>query len=91
VEEARRIEEILESQLEEKEKEKESLEIEIVSLRKEIQKRDMQQNNTKILDEIISAQRPYHDRSGLGYNQKHTEKGSISMTTKEEAEQKTYA
>jgi hypothetical protein len=44
----------------------------------------MQQNNTKILDEIINAQRSYHDRSGLGYNQTHTEKGSSSMTTEEE-------
>jgi hypothetical protein len=36
--------------LEEKEKIKERLEAEIVSLRKELQKKYMQQNNTKILD-----------------------------------------
>jgi hypothetical protein len=47
--------------LEEKEKIKEILEVEIVSLRKELQKKDMQQNNTKILDEIISTQRTYYD------------------------------
>jgi uncharacterized protein YabN with tetrapyrrole methylase and pyrophosphatase domain len=81
VEEVRRIEEILRSELEVKEKEKDSLETKIVSLRKEI---------TKILDEIISAQRPYRDRSGLGYNQKHIEKGLSSMTTEEEEKQKTY-
>jgi uncharacterized protein YigA (DUF484 family) len=74
VEEARRIEETLKNQLEEKEKIKESLEAEIVSLRKELQKKDMQQNNTKILDEIISSQRPYYDKSGLGYKQMHTER-----------------
>jgi len=51
----------------------------------------MPQNNTKILDEIISAQRSYHDKYGLGYNQKHTNKGSSSMTTKDEVKQKTYA
>jgi hypothetical protein len=51
----------------------------------------MQQNNTKILDEIISAQRSYHDRSRLRYNQKHTEKGSSFMTIEEEVEQRTYA
>jgi hypothetical protein len=82
VEESIRIKEILKRQLEEKEKEKESLEIEIVSLRKKIQKKDMQQNNIKILDEIINAQRTYYGRSGLGYNQTYAEKSSISMTTK---------
>jgi hypothetical protein len=51
----------------------------------------MQHNNTKILDEIISVQRLYHDRSGLGYNQTYREKGSSSMTTKEQAKHKTYA
>jgi hypothetical protein len=45
----------------------------------------MQQNNTKVLDEIISSQRPYYDKSGLGYNQ--IEKGSSSKTT----EQRSYA
>jgi hypothetical protein len=50
----------------------------------------MQQNNTKILDEIVSTQRMYHDKSGLRYNQTHTEKGSSSMTIEEEAEEKTY-
>jgi predicted RNase H-like nuclease (RuvC/YqgF family) len=66
---SQRIEETLKNQLEEKEKMKESLEAEIVSLRKELQKKDMQQNNTKILDEIINSQRPYYDKSGLGYKQ----------------------
>jgi hypothetical protein len=91
VEESKRIEEILRSQLEVKEKEKESLETKIVSLRKEIHKRDMQQNNIKILDEIISAQRSYHDRSGLGYNQTHIENASSYMIVEGEAEQRTYA
>jgi hypothetical protein len=50
----------------------------------------MQQNKTKILDGIINAQRPYHDRSRLGYNQTHTKKDLSSMTTKEEAQQRTY-
>jgi hypothetical protein len=47
----------------------ESLESEIVTLRKYLQKKDMQQNNTKIFDEIISSQRPYYEKYGLGYNQ----------------------
>jgi hypothetical protein len=36
------------------------------------------------LDEIISSQRPYHEKYRLGYNQ--TEKGSSSKTT----EQRSY-
>jgi hypothetical protein len=80
VEEDRRIEEILRSQLEEKEKMIERLEAEVVTLRKDLQKKDMQQNSTKTLDNIINNQRPYYDRSRLGYNQMQTEKGSSSMT-----------
>jgi hypothetical protein len=43
------------------------------------------------LDEIINSQRPCYDKSGLGYKQTHTEKGSSSITTEKEAEQKSYA
>jgi hypothetical protein len=53
--------------LEEKDKMKERLEAEIISLRKELQKKEMQQNITKILDEIINIQRPYYENSRLGY------------------------
>jgi hypothetical protein len=83
VEEDKRIEEALINQLEEKEKMIESLEAEIVTLRKDLQKKYMQQNNTKILDEIINSQRPYYDRTRLGYNQMQTEKGSSSKSTKQ--------
>jgi hypothetical protein len=85
VEEDKRIKEALRGQLDEKDKMIEGLEAEIVTLRKDLQKKDMQQNNTKVLDEIISSQRPYHEKYGLGYNQ--TEKGSSSKTTK----QRSYA
>jgi hypothetical protein len=85
VEEDKIIKEALRGQLDEKDKMIEGLEAEIVTLRKYLQKKDMQQNNTKVLDEIISSQRPYHDKYGLGYNQ--TEKGSSSKTT----EQRSYA
>ena len=50
----------------------------------------MQQNNIKILDNIINIQRPYYDISGLGYNQMQTEKGSSSKMLKQEAEPKSY-
>jgi len=51
--------------LEEKDKMKEILEEEIVSLQKELQNKEMQKDNTKILDEIISSQNPYYDKFGI--------------------------
>jgi hypothetical protein len=64
------------------------LEVEIVTLRKDIQKKNMQ-NSSKVLNEIISSQKYHLDKSGLGYNQ--TKKGSRSKTTKKETNTKRYA
>jgi hypothetical protein len=64
------------------------LEAEIVTLRKNIQKKNMQ-NGSKVLDDIISSQKSHLDKSGLGYNQ--TEKRSSSKTTKQETNPKSYA
>jgi hypothetical protein len=64
------------------------LEAEIVTLRKDIQNKNMQ-NNSKFLDDIISSQKPHHDKSKIGYNQ--TEKGSSSKTTEQETYPKRYA
>jgi hypothetical protein len=69
----------------------EGLEEEIVTLRKYRQKKDMQQNSAKILDEIISSQRMYYDRFELGYKNMHTKKVSISKMIEQEAEQIIYA
>jgi hypothetical protein len=88
IEEDKRIEEALKEQLEEKEKIIGNLEEEIVTLRKDIQKKNMQ-NNSKILDDIINSQKSYLDKSGLGYNQ--TEKGSSYKTTEQERNPKCYA
>jgi hypothetical protein len=65
-----------------------SLEVEIVIFRKSLQKKNMQ-NNSKVLDEIISSQIPRHDKFGLGFNQ--TKKGSRSKTTDHERKQRSYA
>ena len=46
------------------------------------------QNSSKVLDDIISSQKSYLDKSGLGYNQ--TKKGSISKTTEQETNPKSY-
>jgi hypothetical protein len=64
IEEDKRIEEALKEQLEEKDKIIGNLEAEIVTLRKDLQKKNMQ-NNSKVLDDIISSQKSHHDKSDL--------------------------
>jgi hypothetical protein len=88
IEEDKRIEEALKEQLEEKDKIIGNLEAKIVTLRKDIQKKNMQ-NISKVLDDIISSQKSHLDKSGLGYNQ--TKKGSSSKTTEQETYPKSYA
>jgi hypothetical protein len=65
IEEDKRIQEALKEQLEGKDGIIENLEVEIVTLRKDIQKKNMQ-NSSKVLDDIISSQKSYLDKSGLG-------------------------
>jgi hypothetical protein len=77
IEERKRIEEALKEQLEGKDMIIGNLEAEIVTLRKDIQKKNMQ-NSSKVLDDIISSKKSYLDKSELGYNQ--TENGSSSKT-----------
>jgi hypothetical protein len=88
IEEDKRIEEALKENLEEKDRIIGNLEAEIVTLRKDIQKKNMQ-NSSKVLDDIISSQKSHLDKTGLGYNQ--TEKGSSSKTTEQETYPKIYA
>ena len=87
IEEDKRIEEALKEQLEGKEKIIGNLEEEIVTLRKNIQKNNMQ-NRSKVLDDIISSQKPHLDKSRLGYNQ--TENGSSYKATEQETYRKSY-
>ena len=81
------IEESLRKQLEEKEEIQVELEKEIVVLRRRLQIENTKQNFNKsieILNQIIDSQRPIHDKSGLGYNQRNEELGSSSKTTKDD-------
>jgi hypothetical protein len=87
IEEDKIIEEALKEQLEEKDKIIGNLEAKIVTLRKDIQKKNMQ-NSSKVLDDIISSQKSHIDKFGLGYNQ--TKKGSSSKTTEQETNPKIY-
>jgi hypothetical protein len=64
------------------------LEENIVTLRKDIQKKNMQ-NSSKFLDDIINSQKYHLEKSGRGYNQ--TENGSSSKTTDQETYPKSYA
>jgi hypothetical protein len=68
IEEDKRIEEALKEQLEENNKIIGNLEAEVLTLRKDIQKKNMQ-NSSKVLNDIISSQKYHLDKSGLGYNQ----------------------
>ena len=65
--EDKRIEEALKEQLEKKEKIIGNMEAEVVTLRKDIQKKNMQ-NSSKVLDDIINSKKSHFDKSGLGYN-----------------------
>jgi endonuclease III-like uncharacterized protein len=67
IEEDKRIEEAFKKQLEEKEKIIGNLEAKIVTLRKDIQKKNMQ-NSSKVLDDIINSKKSHLDKSGIGYN-----------------------
>jgi hypothetical protein len=88
IEEDKRIEEALKEQLEEKDKIIGNLEAKIVTLRKDIQKKNMQ-NSSKFWMTLSTVKKYHLDKSGLGYNQ--TEKGSSSKTTKKETNPKSYA
>jgi hypothetical protein len=67
IEEDKIIEEAIKEQLEEKDKIIGNLEAKIVTLRKDIQKKNMQ-NSSKVLDDIINSKKSHLDKSGLGYN-----------------------
>jgi hypothetical protein len=88
IEEDKRIEEALKEQLEGNHGIIGNLEAKIVTLRKDIQKKNMQ-NSSKVLDDIISSQKSYLDKSKLGYNQRKN--GSSSKTTEQETNPKSYA
>jgi hypothetical protein len=88
IEEDKIIEEALKEQLEERDNIIGNLEGKIVTLRKDIQKKNMQ-NISKVLDDIINSQKSHLDKFGLGYTQ--IEKGSISKIIEQKKNPKSYA
>jgi hypothetical protein len=94
LQEAKRIEEVLSKQLNDKEQNCETLEAEIVLLRRKLEKGtnlSKFESSSKILDEILNSQRPSNNKVGLGYDHKETNKGSISGIHKSDENPKTYA
>jgi uncharacterized protein YydD (DUF2326 family) len=67
IEEARRIEELLKNQINEKEESCCKIEAEIVDLRKKVENSNKFLNSSLILDDIFESQRSPYDKSGLGY------------------------
>jgi hypothetical protein len=72
IEEAKRIEELLKIQINEKEDSCCKLESTIVDLRKHVEKSNKFLNSSRILDEILESQRSPCDKSGLGYKGEDT-------------------
>jgi myosin heavy subunit len=72
IEEAKRIEELLKIQINEKEDSCCKLEAEIGDLRKKVENSNKFLNSSRILDEILESQRPSCDKSGLGYKGEDT-------------------
>ena len=72
IEEAKRVEELLKNQINEKEESCDKLEAEIVDLRKKVEKSNKFLNSSKILDEILESQSSPYDKSGLGYKREAT-------------------
>jgi hypothetical protein len=69
IEEAKRVEELLKNQINEKEESCDKLEVEVVDLRKKVEKSNKFLNSSRILDEILENQRSPYDKSGLGYKE----------------------
>jgi hypothetical protein len=72
IEEAKRVEELLKYQVNEKEESCHKLEDEVVDLRKKVEKSNKFLNSSQILNERLETQRSPNDKSGLGYKREAT-------------------
>jgi hypothetical protein len=59
-----------------KENECDNLEKEVMTLRFEVNKIKTNLKSSQVLENILKSQRPYNDKSGLGYKKVHFEEGS---------------
>jgi hypothetical protein len=72
IEEAKRVEELLKNQVNEKEESCHKLEAKVVDLRKKLENPNKLLNSSTVLNEILDSQRSPNDKSGLGYNKEAT-------------------
>jgi chromosome segregation ATPase len=72
IEEAKRVEEILRNQINEKEESCHKLEVEVVDLRMKVEKSNKFLNSSTILNEILDSQISPNDKLGLGYKEEAT-------------------
>jgi hypothetical protein len=72
IEEAKRVEELLKDQINEKEESCHKLEVEFFDLRKKVENSNKFMNSSRILDEILESQRSPCDKLGLGYKEEAT-------------------
>ena len=72
IEEAKRVEDLLKDQINEKEESCHKLEAEVVDLRKNVEKSNKFLNSSQILNEILESQISPNDKLGLGYKRKAT-------------------
>jgi hypothetical protein len=94
LQEAKIIEEVISKQLNEKQQDCEKLEAEIVFLKRELEKGNNQsrfENSSKILDDILNSQRSSSNKTGLGYDQNKSNKGSNSTSQETDKNPKSYA
>ena len=68
IEEDKMIEEAVKEQLEGRDKIIRNLEEKFVTLRKDLQKKNMQ-NKSKVFNDIINSKKSHYDKFRLGYNQ----------------------
>jgi hypothetical protein len=79
LEEGKRKEEVIQIHIIKKLKECEKLKKEIVTLRIQVNKLNKNLKSSQVLENILNSQRPYSDKSILGYKNVHLEEGSSSM------------
>jgi hypothetical protein len=72
IEEAKRVEEQLKNQINEKEESCHKLKAEVVDPRKKVENSKKILNSSQILNEILESQRSPNDKSGLGYKKEAT-------------------
>jgi hypothetical protein len=87
------IEEVISKQLNEKKQDYGNLEVEIVFLKRELERGNNQsrfEKSSRILDDILNSQRSSRNKRGPGYDKKNSNKGSNSTSHNTDKNPKIY-